>query len=86
MWQVILLNSGRTWLDVAIWAVGAVILVAGWLLIEGARDIAEEIADPSRDTSKWSTVRPRVILAYFLIVAIAVGVVLLARWMLHSAT
>ncbi len=66
-----------TWQQGILWAIGAVILVAAWLMMEGAGDIAEEIANPSRDDTPWSTVRPRVILAYFLVAAVGVGIFLL---------
>jgi hypothetical protein len=60
--------------------------VAAWLMMEGAGDVAEEIADSSHDEAKWSTVRPRVILTYFLVIAVAVCAFLVARWVLKGAT
>jgi len=77
---------GATWQQILAWVIGAVLLVAAWLLMEGAGDVADDLADPSRGDVKWSSVRPRVIIATLLIVAVGLGVALLAGWLLDSAT
>jgi hypothetical protein len=80
------LALATTWQQVITWVIGAVLVGAAWLAMEGAGDIAEEVTDPSQNDAKWSSVRLRVIATYFIIIAVAFGVFLLARWLLKSAT
>ena len=89
LWYIKLRDAGLTWQQSVAGALGTVLFVTAWFVLEGATDIADEAAEPNvkEGTGLLSArVRPLAILTFFLVLGLGAGVALVAYYLLQRAT